>query len=422
MAFTEHPLRRWAVHEMHLRRFAPIAAPAELIQFVRVVEADEREAEQAALERGVDGLAWQNSDDARHRSGRTASGAEVIWERHTEASTLTMILPPDPAPDVLRGLIAWAEDGPGMVVRATRIFVEKTHEEAEKRRDRMGFRSEDIVCCDVKGGVRLWSDFGLHADGYGRLVLAAGDVPPNELGRTVQRLQELGNYRNLALLGFPMVQQRRGELASLESELSRHAQMLTGDETEDEELLGNLTTISARLEQMRAETGFRLGATRAYASIASDRLAGLHVQPVPGHQSLSDFTERRLTPAIRTCASFTERMESLAERISGVMATLDTRIDSRIKAQNLRLMESMDRSSQLQLRLQNLVEGLSIIAAGYYAVGLLGFIVKGFKGYPHGEWGDVALAAATLPVLLILYLLVRSWRHRVIDSERPPGG
>ena len=45
MAFTEHPLRRELVHEMHLRRFAPVSAPARIVQMVCLVDEAEREAE-----------------------------------------------------------------------------------------------------------------------------------------------------------------------------------------------------------------------------------------------------------------------------------------------------------------------------------------------------------------------------------------
>ena len=45
MSFTEHPLRRWAVDEMRLRRFAPVTAHSEVYQVVRLIEADERNAE-----------------------------------------------------------------------------------------------------------------------------------------------------------------------------------------------------------------------------------------------------------------------------------------------------------------------------------------------------------------------------------------
>jgi hypothetical protein len=42
MSFTEHPLRRWAVDEMRLRRFAPVSANSEIYQVVRLIEPAER--------------------------------------------------------------------------------------------------------------------------------------------------------------------------------------------------------------------------------------------------------------------------------------------------------------------------------------------------------------------------------------------
>ncbi|MCB1405337.1 MAG: DUF3422 family protein, partial [Rhodobacteraceae bacterium] len=40
-------------------------------------------------------------------------------------------------------------------------------------------------------------------------------------------------------------------------------------------------------------------------------------------------------------------------------------------AQNQSLLQSMDRRADLQLRLQHTVEGLSVVAISYYAVGLM---------------------------------------------------
>ncbi|MFN3451824.1 MAG: DUF3422 family protein, partial [Sphingorhabdus sp.] len=102
---------------------------------------------------------------------------------------------------------------------------------------------------------------------------------------------------------------------------------------------------------------------------------------------------------------------------SNVMHTLDVRIDSRIKAQNLGLMRSMERSTQLQLRLQTLVEGLSVIAAAYYLVGLIAYMTKGgaaaLKG---GAATDVIIGAVTLPVVLLIYLFVNRLRHKVLKE------
>lgn len=415
MSFTEHPLRRWAVDEMRLRRFAPVGKHCEMVQAVRLISADERALEDRWLigDR-PDFDDWSLA--ARHGSGHTKSGIYFLWERHTEASTLTLIFPEAAPASVRNPYISWIESWPGAVVRATRVFVTPDADGSEQQLEKMGISKREIVCCDINAGLRIWSDFGILDDGYGRLLVRAGDVEDGERGRIIQRVQELGNYRNLALLGFPTVQQYGPQVDVLEQKLSEHAKRVAMAGDDDETLLNDLANISSELELIRSATGFRLSATAAYAEVAADRLASLNVQPVANFQSLTDFTERRLVPASRTCSVFRQRLNHIAERISGVMHTLDVRIDSRIKAQNLGLMRSMERSTQLQLRLQTLVEGLSVIAAAYYLVGLIGYISKGAAAFPSGSKSEIFVGAVTLPVVLLIYVFVRYLRHKVMSE------
>jgi uncharacterized membrane-anchored protein len=99
------------------------------------------------------------------------------------------------------------------------------------------------------------------------------------------------------------------------------------------------------------------------------------------------------------------------------MHTLDVRIDSRIKAQNLVLMRSMERSTQLQLRLQTLVVGLSVIAAAYYLVGIIAYMTKGVAATKSGSNSEIFVGAVTLPVVLFIYLFVNRLRHKVLKES-----
>ena len=415
MTFTEHPLRRWAVDEMRLRRFAPVSSHCDMYQAVRLIDANERALEDHWLLNDR-----PNFDDwslaPRHGAGNTKSGIYFLWERHTEASTLTLIFPADAPEGVRAPYIKWLEQWPGAVVRATHVFVLPDAENIEIQLKKLGISRQELVCCDINAGLRIWSDFGIHDDGYGRLLVTAGDVEEGERGRIIQRAQELGNYRNLALLGFPTVQKYGPQVDRLEQKLSEHATRVAFADDDDETLLNQLAEISSELELIRSATGFRLSATAAYAEVAADRLAALNIQPVANYQSLTDFTERRLVPASRTCSVFRTRLSHIAERISGVMHTLDVRIDIRIKAQNLGVMQSMERSTQLQLRLQTLVEGLSVIAAAYYLIGLTAYIVKGVSALPSGFSSEVLIGAITVPVILLIYALVRRLRFKVLKE------
>ena len=79
---------------------------------------------------------------------------------------------------------------------------------------------------------------------------------------------------------------------------------------------------------------------------------------------------RRYDPAMRTCRSAKERLDELSARAERASDLLRTRVDVANQAQNVEVLRAMDRRAALQLRLQETVEGLSVVAISYYAVNL----------------------------------------------------
>ena len=68
---------------------------------------------------------------------------------------------------------------------------------------------------------------------------------------------------------------------------------------ESDEMLSELTRLAAELEANAALSLYRFGASRAYDGIVRERIKTLDETPVPGHETLGAFLERRLAPA--TC-------------------------------------------------------------------------------------------------------------------------
>jgi len=405
---------------MHMRRMPALSASTQMIQVVRLVEPHDRDAELVHVTAmpHVEADARHLAD--RHVSGRSPDGAEYLWERHSEASTMTVILPDrslDPfstEPHDAEAL-AWLADAPGEVVRAVRIGIVGSESEALEIAETMDFSEADLVSCRV-GGARIWSDFRIHADGFGRLLVAAEDVQPADLGRLVQRLQELGNYRNLALLGLPIAQAEVPAVAHLEAELVEISKRLaTG--SADKALLDELCALSAQVAAIIDATAFRMSATAAYAQIVQDRLTGLECTWVAGFQKLDDFIERRLLPATRTCASLMGRLESLAVRIERATSLLRTRVEMVVQSQNVELLRSMERNGTRQLRLQHLVEGLSVVAVSYYALGLVAHIVKSVAPVLNIKAEHVE-ALAVLPVFALVWLYLRHQVKRIDRQDR----
>ena len=424
--FAEHPQRRDVVGEMHLRRFPEFRLPAQLVQLVRIVDRHDNAEEQLAIA-ALPGLCDKISE--RHREGRWSPDVGASWERHSEASTVTVTM----VGTVARGIgwdrpstsdgaaaLAWAETVPGSVIRATRLIVLESDEDARGPVAAANFRQSHLVSCHVAGGARIWSDFQIHADGYGRIVIAANCLPATEVTSCVQRLQELGNYRNLALIGLAAARSAWTRLDEIELTLSETGRSLLNGEQRDDDLLAALTAHSEQLLSIAAETDFRMSATAAYAEIAAERLQELRSQPIKGFQSLTDFTSRRLNPAVRTCASLSRRLALLNGRASQFTSLLRTRIDTHIENQNARLLTSMERSTRMQLRLQHLVEGLSAVAISYYLLGLISYPVKAAEHLLGNISSTSLLGLATPLVILAVWAALRAMRRRLISEDGAP--
>ena len=142
----------------------------------------------------------------------------------------------------------------------------------------------------------------------------------------------------------------------------------------------------------------------------AQRIEALREERFEGRQTLGEFMARRFDPAIRTAASTRARLQAIAERAKRAGDLLRTRVDVERSAQNQHLLESMDRRADLQLRLQHTVEGLSVVAISYYAVGL----VLDFLG-PLTHLIDKAwLTAGVTPlVVLATWLGLRRLRQGV---------
>jgi uncharacterized membrane-anchored protein len=420
LAFVDHPLRDRVVSEMHMRRTPPLLAPTLMVQVVRLVKSEDRATERDHILNmpGVD-------HDHRHVrnlniSGRRGDGANFIWERHSEASTATIVLPrtnDDPfQPDARdAAAITWLGDAAGEVIRAVCVGIVRDEQTAEALLPAMAFSAPELVSCRI-GTVRIWTDFLVRDDNFGRLLIAANGLSPEDMGRLVQQIQELGNYRNLALLGLPTAQAEAPRVAELEQELVEIVDVMAMGAAEPA-LLDRLCNLSAQVAAITARTAFRMSATSAYAQITNDRLDALKATAIAGFQTLEEFTDRRFLPATRTCASFVARLDALSGRIERATSLLRTRVEMALQTQNSNLLQSMDMNAERQLRLQHLVEGLSVVAVSYYAVGLVGHILSGllpFIAIPKPQ----LMAIAVVPVVILVWLFTRHRVRAITDVAR----
>ncbi len=132
----------------------------------------------------------------------------------------------------------------------------------------------------------------------------------------------------------------------------------------------------------------------------------LREQKIPAIRTLKQFHARRFIPAFNTCMSVVKRKENLSKRISRTSELLHLRLQLSLETQNQELLASMDRRSEVQLRLQQTVEGLSVVAMTYYSMSLISLLTKPIPIEDYLPISQpIALAIAT-PIVFFGSILV----------------
>jgi len=376
--------------EVHARPPAQLQLPA-LVTFVAVLNTDVSRAQEGAHLRQLPGQADLPEDSLAGNFLRiTLPGYTVKWERHTEFTRYSIVQPlassdsvRDPA--ALAAAIAappqWLRGIPGATVAAVQLAMvhgDLDHKHASMELAHSWLGGKDVVACQLGFGyAAAYTEFKIGEDGFERvLVVAPAATSPARAGRISQRILELETYRLMALRGLPVAKALTPELAVAENALAEITARLELKTASDQELLDQLVALAARVERHIAEHSYRFSATQAYHALVVQRIADLREKVIPGVQTMGEFMQRRLSPAMATVAATAQRMTSLSERVSRTSALLRTRVDIATEMQNQQLLEKLTRGQELQLRLQATVEGLSIAAISYYVVSLWHYAIK----------------------------------------------
>ena len=417
MRFDWHDDRERLLAEAHARPSTPLVAPIVAIRLANVSGQeglDSDRAHMATLCRHLDA----DEPDARARWWLVESGAtprwSLRWERHTEFSSWTLFTTPRTGLEQLPA--AWLAAFPDDVLVATRL---------EMRCDKSGSEAAPTASDGVmigsavlEGAARVFTDFRADEGGmtHFRVLLRSDDRAL--AGRLALILLEIETYRLMALLAFPLAGQAATELRTVEAEAGVLAARLTTDEgvEADRALLARMITLSGEVEGLSSRITFRFSAAQAYHELVRERVASLREAKIGGLQTIEEFMERRLAPAMRTCGSIIERKQSVLRRIGRAGAMLDTRIKVADEETSAALLRSMNQRADASLRLQRTVEGLSVAAISYYAIALLAYPMKAIEHSIAGFDATLALALLAPLVALGVWLSLRRVR-RSIERE-----
>jgi uncharacterized membrane-anchored protein len=433
---SDDALRHELHNEVHARPSARVRLPA-LITYVAVLNAAvSREQECTHLAQLPGHAQLQPASLQGNFLRLRCDGFTVKWERHTEFTRYSIVqrLPghahwgakePELASHVATGL-DWLRSIPGSTVAAIHlVMLVEGMGEGDMLPQAQQWLGEGIVIGSHMGNTVqnqshscLLTHFLIGEDGFERmLVLTQVETPEGRAGRISQRVLELETYRLMALRGLPVAKQLSPELANAESRLADIAARLDTKQGSDQELLDDLVALAARVERATAEHGYRFSATRAYDAVLRERISELRERPVHGTQTVGEFMQRRLGPAMATVAATAQRLAALSERIARTSALLRTRVDIATETQNQQLLEKLTRGQDLQLRLQSTVEGLSIAAISYYVVSLIYYGSKALNKLGLAVNPEIAAGVSIPFVLWLVWTTVQRIHDRIRRSE-----
>ena len=218
-----------------------------------------------------------------------------------------------------------------------------------------------------------------------------------------------GVARTLHKLSESLARRQAPHLAETERELSALIETLGGATTSEaiQAALDALHRLSIRSGQLSERLGFRFAAAKAYGHILAARLEGLREGPTPLGSTIGRYLGNRVDPALATCQAMEKRLETLTDKIQRATQLLNVRIGLDLQMQNKSVLETIASTAQSQFRLQATVEGLSVIAISYYALGILTYLLAGPLEIAHFDKALAVSLAAPVTILIVWWAVRR---------------
>ncbi|TLP45544.1 DUF3422 domain-containing protein [Cohaesibacter sp. CAU 1516] len=432
----QHSLREPMIDELHARPFLRLKAPCRLAYIALKPEQDgshtadlSRRQLTAFLARF--GAAPPDEDAVYHSADL---GDMVLkWEHHSEFATYTLfgckaVEHEDNFAHFLHRHFAaeWLNAFDGKIISSVTARIDLVPDEtaldahlSERAEDWFGVNATYSAAFVTDQSAAIAADFTTDKDGHMRIaMLANGGIGPGRTGRAMQRMLEIETYRAMSMLTLPVARHILGQLGRLNQSLSETVEAMSAKQRDAGESLEELLHISSDLALLSARSSFRFSAARAYETLVRQRIELLREERILGRQMFAEFMKRRYSPSMRTCHSAHAQLEDISDRTAHAADLLSTRVSVTTAEQNRNLLAKMDTRAAQQARLQETVEGISVVAISYYAVSLLSYLLAPLtKMLPVSK--TMLSAALVIPVVLLVWTGMHRLKKRLI---REPNG
>jgi uncharacterized membrane-anchored protein len=411
-------------NEWHARPNLSLPAPFRCTHLVAFREGSQEEARQVLADFCQHHGQTPPAADSRHHLLEVGP-CLVKWESHTEVVAHTVLIAGNAGPlfgdpalaflpeDKQRELVG--EMFVGVQVEVLTDTPDDDPEGQQLARSVLGANAIYGGWMADRGAI-VWSSFRLDSQGFVRLLVIDRDLGEARLSRLLQRLLEMETYRMLAMKALPVARSVMADLQTLEPELYQVMHRLASSNEQDRRsrALQDIALIAARVERIASEHAFRFSGARAYHQILERRAEEVQESDLWPHQRYTQFLMKSLSPAMRTCDAAERRTRELAERVSRASNLLSTMVGQDQAQQSHGILASMAERASAQLRLQQAVEGFSIFAISYYAVGLLGYALKALEYAGAGINSTLWTGLAAPVIFALVFISVRWVRKRLL--------
>ena len=333
---------------------------------------------------GAGGVAFGPLAFPAYRFPGTALGADVC--------SLDIVLTQDmpPSHERLRSLL------PGRVLYGSRILDEHTSVLTS-------------FTPDEKGRERYW------------VTVGSPRANPSHLKDIVDILVRIETYYHLLLMQKPLFSAAIDQVYKFEQVHLQQREIITNhighaDSQALQRWLNSLTQDLLKTNRIAGKLHFELSAAVPYDKIVHSTLASLGEKPLEAYRPVSDYVLKGITGVAEGYQQLLKRVETLRTGFEGIISIIRTRVDLIVEAQNLTLLQSVDKTTKSQVILQHTVEGLSVIVIAYYLSGLAGYIFKGLSDL--GWLGNPNLASAVfVPIAIGLAFAVTTYSRKYLHKK-----
>ncbi len=227
---------------------------------------------------------------------------------------------------------------------------------------------------------RIFSDFRIDGNGYHRILMINDNLTKHQLGRAVQRVLDIESYRSMVMIGLFKSKNINNTIDELTYNLLQvNNEFENNKKINLEEYYSKLNYISNKAYKLNNENKFRFQATNSYFPIINERLKELKLSTINSIQPYDTYLNSRLSPAKRTSETTEKRLNETLEQIDRTANLIQTNVELEVKNGNNLLLESMNKKTDIQIKLQKAVEGLSTVVLTYYTVGLFNYGISGIS-------------------------------------------